>query len=268
MNRIARVALLMLFLGMAVACSKSPSRNAEGGDLLAVSYIEPPPPRTGSMLAYEHDVSVELPGKEILARLQQSQLACIESKFGTCEILSVEQSGGDSPNAELEVRIVPAGVEPMIAQASQGARIGARNTRAEDLAQAVNDTARERARLQKEMERLQEFQQRRDLSVADMIALSQRSAETETRLQAADQESAQQQRRINTQRLTLRYKPSDGESGRSEIGSALRDFGGNFSQGVAFIIRAAAYLLPLLIGLFVLIVIIRRLRRKKPTGRG
>lgn len=256
--------VLVLLMGASAACSRPESADAATD--AAGAFTAPAAEEGGrarAMLAYEHDVSVRLPAREIPARLQQAQSACTAGKFGRCEVLNVEQSGGDSPHAALTVRMVPSGVEPMIAQASQGARIGTRSTRAEDLAQAVNDNARERARLQKELERLQEFQQRRDLTVADMIALSQRIADIETRLQVADQESAQQQRRINTQRLTLQFQPSDGETGRGEIGNALRDFGANFALGVAFVIRAAAYLLPLALGLWGLVALVRRLRRKK-----
>ena len=129
-------------------------------------------------------------------RLQAVRTACEGGRFGACVVLSVQQSGGDRPSAMLGMRIVPAGVEPMITLASAGATLGSRSTRAEDLAVVVRDNRTAQDRLRKELARLQEFQQRRDLAVADMIALSKPLAETEAQLQAAEQEGAQHRRRI------------------------------------------------------------------------
>lgn len=272
LERIARMFLWALFpvllLAGVSACTRSAS-PVGGGDAEASATVpaDGTAERPGSMLAYEHRINVVLPEDAIIGRLRATQAACTGARFGRCEVLTVDQSGGDAPRATLTVRIVPAGVEPMIALAGEGGRIGARNTRAEDLAQAVNDNARQRARLQKELALLQEFQQRKDLAVADMVALSQRISDTESQLESAEQEGAQQQRRITTQLLTIGFGPTGSDSGLGEIGSAVRDSGELFAQGVAWMIRAVAFLLPLALGLFVLVAIVRRLRRRKSAGK-
>lgn len=217
----------------------------------------------GSYLAYEHDVGIVLAAAEIPARLQAAQADCRRKAYGACEVLQVSQQGGDYPSASLTVRIVPAGVEPMIAAASKGGEVGSRSTHAEDLAQVVRDNTVLRDRLQKERERLQEFQQRRDLSVADMIALSQQLSQVEAQLQAAEQEAAQHRRRIDTQKLTLNFQPPEGQSGRSEIRQALRDFFATLAMGAAWTIRAVAFLIPLLLVLAVSWAGWRRWRRRK-----
>ena len=217
----------------------------------------------GAMLAYEHHAAIELEAGSIPPRLQAVREACAARRFGACVVLNVQQSGGDHPRASLSMRIVPAGVEPMIALASDGARLGSRSTHAEDLAVVVRDNQQVQERLRKELARLQEFQQRRDLAVADMIALSQRMAEAEAQLQAAEQEGAQHRRRIDTQLLTLEFTPPGGEEGRNEVVQALRDFGGLVSMGTAWTIRAAAFLIPLLLALGLLVFVVRRLRRRR-----
>ncbi len=217
----------------------------------------------GAMLAYEHNATIALDADAIPARLQAARKACESRRFGACVVLNVQQSGGDFPAASLGMRIVPAGVEPMIALAADGARLGSRSTRAEDLAVVVRDNLQVQERLRKELARLQEFQQRRDLAVADMIALSQRMAEAEAQLQAAEQEGAQHRRRIDTQLLTLEFMPPGGQEGRNEIAQALRDFGKLLSMGTAWMIRAAAFLIPLLLVLLLLVAGVRRLRRRR-----
>ena len=241
---------------MAVASAPSPKADTAGGDA-----ADP-----GAMLAYEHDVQVRVAADAIPVRLQAAQEACTQRRFGECVVLNVQRSGGEYPSGRLTVRIVPAGVEPMVALASEGAEVGSRSTRAEDLAVVVRDNDRERDRLQRELARLQEFQQRRDLAVADMIALAKQVAETEAQLQAAEQEAAQHRRRIDTQLLTLAFEPPGGQAGRNEIARALRDFLGTLSLGAAWTIRALAFLIPLGLLLAGLLALRRHWRRRRTPG--
>lgn len=267
MTPIVRLLAVALMLS-ATACngdSQSESAGYAGASPMPAKAMRAPDGDTqlGAMLAYEHDAEVAIAADQIPQRLQAARTACEGGKFGACVVLSVQQSGGDQPGAMLGMRIAPAGVEPMIALASAGATLGSRNTRAEDLAVVVRDNGTVQDRLRKELARLQEFQQRRDLAVADMIALSKQLAETEAQLQAAEQEGAQHRRRIDTQLLTLNFRPPGGQSGRNEIAQALRDFGSTLSMGAAWTIRAAAFLIPLLLVLVLLVAGVRRWRRRR-----
>ncbi|MCF7221195.1 DUF4349 domain-containing protein [Marilutibacter chinensis] len=217
---------------------------------------------TGAMLAYEHHIAVRLPVEEIAPRHAAVQAACRERRFGECVLLNISQQGGDHPSASVTVRIVPSGVEPMIAMAGEGAEFGSRSTHAEDLAVVVRDNALEQDRLRTELQRLQEFQQRRDLAVADMIALAERMAATRARLDAAEREGAQHRRRIDTQLLTLAFSPTGGQAGRNEIVQAVRDFGATLSMGTAWTIRALAFLIPLGVLLAIAVALVRRWRRR------
>lgn len=251
-----------MFLAVLGACALAACAKQEaapGGAAAEASLRSPP----GAFLAYEHDVQIALPADRIGARLKASQQACMQARFGDCSVLAVSQYGGDDPRASLSVRIAPAGVEPLIALAGEGAEIGSRSTRAEDLAQAVGDNGLLQDRLGKERARLLEFQQRKDLAVADMIALSQQLAQVEAQLQAAQQEGAQHRRRIDTQRLTLAFAPPGGQRGQGEIRQAVRDFFAILSTGTAWTIRAVAFLLPVAACLLVVWWLLRRWRRRR-----
>ncbi|QWP76331.1 DUF4349 domain-containing protein [Lysobacter sp. K5869] len=226
----------------------------------------------GVLLAYEHRVRVRLSGDQIAARAKAVQDACSGGKFGACAVLGMNQRGGDDPGASLQVRIVPQGVEPLIALAGQGDQIAERGIQAEDLAVAVRDNSMRQDRLRREHARLLEFQERRDLKMADVLTLSQRIAEIESQLQAAEQEAAQQQRRISTQLINFDFATTATQESTSEIGQALKEFGGIVASVIAFLIRAFAVLLPLgLVGGFCLWLLVkfmraRRARRKAAGG--
>ena len=122
-----------------------------------------------------------------------------------------------------------------------------RSTQAEDLAQQVADTQLTQARLKNEHARLLEYQQRKDLAVADLLAISQRLSEIEAGLEQANREAAQQRRRIDTQKLTIQLESTSSQRNRSEIGRAFGEFGDIFTTSLAYLIRVAAGLLPVLI---------------------
>lgn len=264
------IVLLLLLAGLG-ACGKGAPEIAMSGSAAAPAPalsadMAGGAPRqreeSAAMLAYEHQVEVRLSADRIAGRSRAVQSACIAHKFGTCVVLGMREQGGDFPNATLTMRVVPAGVEPLIAAAGDGGEIGSRSTQAEDLAVVVGDNTMLQDRLRKEHARLAEFQQRRDLAVADMIALSKQMAETESQLEAATREGAQHRRRIDTQLLTISFVPPGAQAGRSEIGQALRDFGGNMAAAVAWLIRASAVLLPLAVLVLVVVLVVRRWRRR------
>ena len=214
-------------------------------------------------LAYEHTVGVSLAADGIVQRLGEIKAACDDGRHGECVVLNVWQQGGDHPAASIGMRIVPSGVEPMIAQASAGADLGERSTRAEDLAVVVRDNGLAQDRLRKERARLEEFQARRDLAVADMIALSKQLAETQAQLEAAEQQGAQHRRRIETQLLTINLQPTSAQESRNDIVLALKDSGRTLASGVAWTIRSLAFLLPVLLVLSAVFALVRRWRRRK-----
>lgn len=258
----AGVALLLAL----AACQKSVGQMEEMSG--AMSAAAPAAADGGgnplqSMLAYEHSVDIQLPAERISTRLQDVRQLCETAKFGACVVLNVQDSGGDRPSASISMRMVPAAIEPTIAAAGNDGTLGSRRSHAEDLAVVVGDNRMLQARLQKEHARLSEFQQRRDLAVADMIALSRQIAETEAQLEGAQREAAQHQRRIATQLLTISLSPPGGEAGRSEIGQAFSDFGEVLSLSTAWLIRAVAVLLPISIALWLLLSLVRWLRRRR-----
>jgi hypothetical protein len=259
------VLIMLLSVALLVGCDEGSS-----GTTAADGAAPAPAPGAGArepqlpeaMLAYEHQVEVHLSADRIAARGQALQAACTSQKFGACLVLGMSEEGGDFPEATLSMRAAPTAVEPLIAAAGEGGEIGSRSAQAEDLAVVVGDNTMLQDRLRKEYARLGEFQQRRDLAVSDMIALSRQMAETESQLEAAERKAAQYRRRIDTQLLTIHFLPPDAQTGRSEIGQAFRDFGGIMAGAVAWLIRALAVLLPLSVVALVLVLIVRRLRRR------
>ncbi len=260
-TRRARAGLAgMLLLGL-VACGRGGQDYAADAAAGAVASPE------GAFLAYEHDLRIQLDAKRISERVKAVSEACQSNRFGDCAVLQVGEEGGETRSGSIRVRIAPKGVEPIIALAGEGGDVASRNTHAEDLAQQVADTVLTQARLQKEHAQLQAYQQRSDMKVADLLAVSQRMAEIEAGLEQANKDAAQQRRRIDTQLVTMRFEGPAGQRSRSEIGKAVSEFGSIVTTSIAFVIRAVAALLPVgvvawAVGAVVVALWRRRKRRK------
>lgn len=232
----------------------------------APSAPQPPsmPPPTSAeraMLAYEHDVEIRVDADKIAEKVQAVRKACESSKFGACLVLQVEQSGGRYAHGSLRVRTEPKAVEPLIAAAGEGGDIGNRQTRAEDLTVAVRDNDLLRDRLRKQHTRLLEFQDRRDLKVEEMIALSEQVSRVEAELEAAEREGATHKRRIETQLLTLQFSPFARDEHSSEIVSAVRDSGDVMAASAGGVIRVIAGLIPIVLAFVVCFWLLRRVWR-------
>jgi hypothetical protein len=250
-----------------LGCSRERAASAggESEELAAVHFLKPAAPArapAGTSIAYEHSVEVRVPGNEIPQRIDAVQSSCFSQKFGDCAVLNVEQRGGDFPRGSITVRIDPKGVEPLLGAASEGGDVVSRTLRADDLAEAVTDNQLRRARLEKERARLLEFQDKPNIKLEDMLRLSKRLSEVEAQLDVAEQEHAQQRRRIDTNRLTIEFQTTRTEAGRFDIGDAFRDAGRVFAASVAFMIRALAAAVPVVLILALVVVLVRALRRR------
>jgi hypothetical protein len=214
-----------------------------------------------SMLAYEHDVEVRLDADRIEATLDAVRTACESKRFGACQILSAERRGGRNAHGSLRMRAEPRAIEPLISSGGKGGEIVARNTSAEDLAVAVRDNTLLRDRLRKQHARLLEFQDRKDLKVDDVIALSEQLSRVEAELEAAERDAASHRRRLETQLLTIQFSPHATQEGRSEVAEAFSDTGRVMAGSTAFVVRVIAALIPVLIALVVGIWLLRRMWR-------
>lgn len=212
-------------------------------------------------LAYQHTVSVDVDATKIVERLAQIRATCEDARFGDCTVLSVEARHDERPSGSITVRIVPAGVEPMLQMAAEGGRVESTQMRAEDLADAVADTARQTQMLQNQRQILQTYLERSGLTAADLIALSGELSALEVRLDSLGRSAADQQRRIHTNLLTLYLSDRSARSGFGRIGMTFADFTDSILEGTAESLAMLGYGLPFVILAFPLALLWRAVWR-------
>jgi len=227
---------LLLMLLVLAGCS--PKSHSEA------TVISGEQGKAGAQLAYEHELSLSLPVALLAPRMQATREACESARFGPCNILGIKQ---DSDGSQMVLRIAPAGVEPLVAMAAEGGKLGQRITTAEDLADAVADVQRRQERLLAQQQRLDELAKRKDITVGDLITLSKEQANIENDLQERAQAAAGQKRRLDTNRVTLNFSTSDGLQQQSRLSRMFSNLGENLVDGTADALERASYVLPFVI---------------------
>ena len=217
----------------------------------------------GSFLAYSHEATIRIDAAALGARVDAVREACMAREFGECTVLGASQQAGAYPSGRLELRAEPAAIAPLVAMAADGADLASRTTSAEDLADAVRDNGLRRARLEKQHARLLEFLDRRDLTAESLVALTGQLAQIEAELQYAEQEAAQQTRRIRTNLLTLHFRTDGVTVQTSELRQAFRDAGDVLDSSTAVLVTLAVALLPFVIVGGIALVVLRAWWRRR-----
>lgn len=212
--------------------------------------VGPPAPLAGqkakadAMLAYSHQMDVDLPLADIAPRIAAIQQACTKGTYGACNVLTVEQG---SSGGSVAVRIVPEGVESLTGIASRGGKVSSRRTSAEDISQAVHDTQRDRDQLEAYAKRLDEIAARKDLGVSDLITVSREQAEVAEKRRALMTASADQQHRLDTNYLRISFTDPHARAGRRDFGEIGDDMLDSASEGIGDALRLLAGGLPFLV---------------------
>lgn len=262
MTRTWMVPLLLLAL---MGCSQK-GEDVSGTAVSGGGDVQGERAKAGAFLAYEHYVTLEIDKAAVSKRLADTREACTSGRFGACDLLGIEQGDSSYNAGSLRVRIVPDGVEKLVSLAGEGGKLVSRTTHAEDLAQAVSDNQQVSERLQRQFKTLEQFQDRKDLSVSDMLALAREIAEVQVQLDATAQEASQQERRINTNLLNLTFRTEAQRPSRLDrIGKAFSELLDNITDGAAKALEMIGYGTPFVIVLFPLALLVRWLWRK--TGK-
>jgi len=231
---------LLLFAGLLLPALAACSKKQEVGPGSIPGQTSKP----GAMLAYEHTLFVQMPSAQIAGHVSAAREACDANRFGACTVLRITQSGS---GAELLVRIVPSGVEPLTKLAAQDGVVTSRESRAEDLADAVQDTQRKQAQLDAYAAHLEELAARKDIGVSDLIALARERAQVQTEREGLLNEAAQQKRRIETNLLTIKFGDSDVESRGHRLAASFTELLDRLVDGIGDALSALAYGLPFLL---------------------
>jgi HAMP domain-containing protein len=258
------IGLLLILLG---ACAKKSVSEAGAG---AGSAELPAAASHDAGLAYEHEWTLEVPGAKAPALLAEAQAACVEHRHGPCLLISARQSSAGYEAGTISVRIEPKAGTIWLQGLTSGGRVLSSKTVTSDLSQPIADTARNLELLRTHRDTLAALYKRSDLGVADLITLSREIASASGEIEAAERSGAELRQRVETHLITVQLQrpASELESADSSLGEVMDELWDEAFEGLMGGVIVLAYLVPVLLLLFPLLLIARWIwRRTAPRAR-
>ncbi|MDB5360842.1 MAG: hypothetical protein JWO51_2139 [Rhodospirillales bacterium] len=278
-------ALPALLLLVAAGCDQNttPTNSSTGTGTMARSTVAPAAMKVadGPKLAYHHWLEFEMPAASVAPRYERARDKCLADPNQGCILTNASIDAGDArngrgPHASLTVRLPHAAVaeyeqaiaQPVAGEAAGAVALRARNTTADDLTAAIQDTDRRLAQLTDYRDRLTALAKRADAKVEDLIKVEQELSNTQTQIEQITAQQTHLNQQVATELLTINLSAdaaTDGISG--PIGQVWHNartvLGQNAAAALRFAIGAVPWLAIGAIGLALLALVRAVFRRRR-----
>ena len=246
-------AMDMAEAGFAPAPAPAPAPQGAQKSAPIETYNEGADP-AGVYLAYRYGYGLVMPSKSVKATSDKHMQICRDAGASKCQITGSNTNtySDEDIRANLSLRAEPEWLQTFVTGmkadiAEVDGRIESENTSVEDLTRAILDTD---ARLKAQTTlrtRLENLLETRDAKLPDLLALERELARVQGEIESATANLKALRARVSMSVVNLSYtseRVAVSRSSVSPIGSALKDFVGILSEGVAGVILFFAFMLP------------------------
>ncbi|SMF67844.1 protein of unknown function [Alteromonadaceae bacterium Bs31] len=210
-------------------------------------------------LAYSHRITVTVTKKELPNVFKSVLDTCSEDSEFKCLVMHSEQSGGEYSYGSIRLRVTPKGISKYKSLVSDSGEVVQQSTSAEDLTDSVLDTEKRLEMLNSYQSKLKELEKNPNINIDSLIKVTSEMSEVQTQIEYSQGQKAKLYQRVSMDVLNISLQTQKNETFVSPIGEALSKFGEDFAEGIAVFITAAAYLIPWLLVVALLIWIVRYL---------
>jgi len=254
---------LSLILFLVVACSAESVDQAPMPNVLDSVSAGAKQKTRGEYLAYEHRITVSLPGDSVGKAFDEVISFCTRDTVNKCTILhSTLNAGNYVSSSNIQVRIVPGGVDALLATASKQGEVIKRSTDVEDLQETIVNGNKRLEMLLKYQSRLTALEKKSHNDVESLIKIAQELSQVQSDIEYAQGEKNKLLQRTQMDVVYISFHALSYTSFWGPISDALSDFGENLSEGISLVVVAIAYLFPRVILIGFLLYITRVIWRK------
>jgi hypothetical protein len=211
-------------------------------------------------LAYEHELGLEVPAGRTRQVYEAVQQACAALPERGCTLLESSIRGGPVPGASVRMRIRPDGVNTVLRALDGRGKVVTQSSKAEDLAEPVQDADRKMAMLTNYRDQLQALARQRALEPEALIKLHRELAAVQSDIEKAASSRTQLQRRVDTEVLKVAMYENARVEQSGRVRQAVDDFGADLLHGVAMLITFVASTIPFALAGTLGYMVWRRLR--------
>jgi superfamily I DNA/RNA helicase len=251
------LALYLVLLTM-VACSKVQAPAELKADVFSKGQNA-----ASRYLAYEHSIELDTDEEKVSELFNKAIANCHEASESLCTVLQSNFNSGRSAHASLKFRAKPHGIQKLISSLRQQGQVTDQSTTAEDLAAPIEDSSKKLAMMQDYRSKLETLRTRAANDVDALIKVNRELAQVQSEIEAAEGNKAHLLQRVETEILNVRISSKEKRSFWTPVGYALSGFKADFSQGIASVITASAYMIPWLALFVFLFWTARKLWRRR-----
>ena len=195
-------------------------------------------------MAYEHFIALNVDEAQVASIRESVEAACLAALSDECVVLVSNLRGGNEAFADIKLRAKAKGIKKIAAMLITKGKVIQQTVEAEDLAEKIIDTTR-RLKLHKDYRaQLEILRNRPGNDIESLIKVSKELSEVQSQIEDLSSEEATQNRRVNTELLSIAISSNSGETFWRPVGAALGDFKIALGQGIASVISFLAFLLP------------------------
>lgn len=213
-------------------------------------------------LERKHAVTIDVPETQIEAAFQAVVTTCNDDRTLQCTLLDSELTKAEHVTASITARLAPSGIGPFIALAAKHGSVESRSTHTNDLAKPIIDAEQRLKMLEAYMADLLSLRQQSRGDVDALIKVTSELAETQAKIESQKGEHAHLLQRVDLQVVSLHFFSDRTQSFAAPITRAFREFGRDFTSGIAQAVTGFAYLVPWLFILVPLAFLFRYLWRR------
>ncbi len=249
--------VLLTMTGLLAGCGGGPQSETAK---LAETRVEH---ERAARVAYEHRIDIEVPSGQVRQVAEAVQRTCAALPERGCTLLETSVRGGMEADATIQMRVVPDGVNKVLASLDGRGAVMSRSSKGEDLAEPIDDAERRMGMLTGYRDQLQTLARQRALDADALIKLHRELAEVQSEIEKAATANAQLHRRVDTELLTVSMRDRAKGGQGYKVQRALEDFGEDLLQGVAMLITFVASALPFAMAGTIGYAVWRRIRARR-----
>jgi hypothetical protein len=248
--------LTCLFLLSIISCSSESSDDAASFSVQKEAAVEAEQRKRTGYLAYEHRITIDLPKGDIEKVFEEIISFCADDTINKCTMLHSSLNTGDYSSSNIQVRILPNGVVPLLGLASKQGDVSNKSTDVEDLQDTIVNGKKRLEMLGQYQSRLIELEKKSSSSIESLIKIAEELSQVQSNIEYAEGKKAKLLQRTQMDIVHISLHARSYISFWGPISDSLADFGENLSEGISQAIIAIAYLLPwVVIGIFLLYVL-------------
>ena len=251
-----------LLLFALISCSNDSSDSNSSYELRSEAPVATKQARRSAYLAYEHAITIGLPHDDLETGYGNIISFCNDDVANKCTILHSSLYTGDYSSAQIEIRVLPTGVDTLLKLVSDQGDISNKSTDIDDLQDAIVNGKKRLEMLIQYRSRLSHLEGQRGNNIESLIKIAKELSQVQSDIEYSQGGNAALLQRTQMDIVQISLDTHAYTSFWAPISQSFGGFGETLSEQISEAITAIAFLLPWALMGMVLLLLVRFIWQK------